>query len=111
MKKGRKPTRRWIARRMVYAEIRQYVKAELEMAEHKYGTDKYRWAHWKSDHHYGRAMGGIDMAVAVGALEYGGFSESFRLERRIRQAADACANRKKKLIEARARQTEEGTSP
>jgi hypothetical protein len=99
MKKERKPTRRWIARKLVYAEMRQYVKAELQKAEHRYDTLEYSTARWKSDYHYGRAMGMITMAVDLGALEYGGLSESFRLEKRVRQVTDACIKRCKKIVD------------
>lgn len=110
MRTKRKSTRRWIARRRVYAEIRRYIKAELDQLAAKYGTNEYETARWQSHHFYGRALGAIDMAREVGALEYEGMSESYRLEKLVRRATDACGKRRDAILEEKRRLREERRS-
>lgn len=96
MKKAKKPTRRQIVRRLVYAHLRVFVRARLASGTAAYDSNEYRKAEWEERHYWGRCMGALDAVEALGVLTW---SEHHRLERRCERVYDAARKRWQKLLD------------
>lgn len=103
----RKPTRRVIARNVVYKALREYVKAALAAAAAEYNSREYDSARWKIGHYWGEIDGAIDMAAALGAF---GFSEAWRMKHRVDRVDKACSKRRDAILEEK-RTNPERTAP
>lgn len=104
IKAPRKPTRKAIIRRTVYAAARESVKAELATATAEHDSSEYRTAQWQEGRSRGEVWGAIRLAEALGLLTW---SEVYHLERRIERLWDASGKKWRQLHEQKYAHTKE----